>query len=137
SACGTWLDLIPEPDTPPVEPIWVWSQDWDYEPSHVKVSLPSFGEIEHWLDEAGHDWDGAWLVDVPQGIIADIEPRAEYGRILEQALCGIDAVLRTEWVDKVVYLVDAPRMTEAELRKTVLGVLNCFRADSRRRETKK
>ncbi|MCP4966090.1 MAG: hypothetical protein GY926_12755, partial [bacterium] len=47
SACGTWLDLIPEPDTPPVEPIWVWSQDWDYEPSHVKVSLPSFGEIEH------------------------------------------------------------------------------------------
>jgi hypothetical protein len=132
-----WLNLAPDPGTPPVEPVWVWSQDWDYELSHVNVSLPSFSETEHWLDEAGHDWDGSWLVDVPQGIIADVEPRADYARILEEALCRIDGVLRAEWVDKVVYLIDAPRMTEAELRTAVLGVLNRFRAECREREAKR
>lgn len=137
TACRNWLDRAPEPGMPPIQPVWVWSQDWDYELSHVNVSRPSFPEIEHWLDEAGHDWDGAWLVDVPQGIIADIEPRADYAPILEGALCGIDGVLRAEWVDKVVYLIDAPRMTEAELRAAVLGVLNKFRAECREREAKR
>jgi hypothetical protein len=124
-----WIDRAPVPGAERLEVTWRVEAK-PYGLTDVDASRGSFAETENWLDEVGHDWDGAWVLSVPESVIGYLHPHHEYARILDEALVLIDGVRRAAWVEKVVYLIEAPGLDAQLLRRAVVELLNTLRVDA-------